>query len=350
MLRKINYKFLFATALSFTILNGIDLPPSFSSLESLTGISTKATAKSSGGRSGGGSFSRPSSSGSRSSGSSSGSRSSGSSSGSSGSSYRSSPRYGGGGNTVIIAPGGGTTYSEGYSDGGGTLVMFLVLGFFGLIALILVASWLLSLGGESTDGAIATSADELENDTVTVSKLQVALLAQTKGLQSELSQLSLNVDTDTPEGLSELLQESALILLRNSESWSHVLASSESIHIDNAEAAFNQLSMKERSKFSAETLTNVRGSIRRKAAVIPGLEEDPGAYIVVTLLVGAANDNPLFEDVRSADALKEALEKVASLPADYLMKFELMWSPQVEEDSLTYEELLTEYTNMVQMA
>ncbi len=36
--------------------------------------------------------------------------------------------------------------------------------------------------------------------------------------------------------------------------------------------------------------------------------------------------------------------------SDYLMMFELIWSPQVETDSLTYDELLTEYTNMAQIA
>jgi uncharacterized membrane protein len=71
---------------------------------------------------------------------------------------------------------------------------------------------------------------------------------------------------------------------------------------------------------------------------------------VVTLLVGTADDQPLFKEVRSPEALKEALETVASVPSDYLMKFELLWSPQVEEDSLTYDELLTEYTDMVQIA
>jgi uncharacterized membrane protein len=158
------------------------------------------------------------------------------------------------------------------------------------------------------------------------------------------------VDTNTPEGLLELLQESALVLLRNPENWSHVSASSESVSIDKAEQIFNQLSLRERSKFSAETLVNVGGSVRRKQAVIPGLQEDPGAYIVVTLLLGTTDDKPLFKEVRSPETLKEALERVASVSPEYLMKFELLWSPQVEEDSLTYDELLTEYTDMVQIA
>jgi uncharacterized membrane protein len=51
-----------------------------------------------------------------------------------------------------------------------------------------------------------------------------------------------------------------------------------------------------------------------------------------------------------SETLKEALEKVASVRPDYLMTFELLWSPQVEADSLTYDELLTEYTDMLQIA
>jgi uncharacterized membrane protein len=348
MLKTLNAKFLFATALSLVLINSIELPKPTSNLATWLNISNEASARSSGGRGGGGGFSRPSNSGG------SRSRPSGSNDGGSGY-YRSNPGYGsGGGNTVIIAPGGGGYYGGGYSTGGGIFPMLLILGMFGLIALFVISNRLQSYRSYSNDSYFAsgltTQNNEQDNDTVTISKLQVALLAQTKGLQSELSQLTLSVNTDTPEGLLELLQESALTLLRNSENWSHALANSQSVYIDKAESIFNQLSLQERSKFSAETLTNVKGAVRQKEAVIPGLEEDPGAYIVVTLLVGTANDKPLFKDVRSIKELKDALEKVASVPANYLMKFELLWSPQVEADSLTYDELLTEYTDMVQIA
>jgi uncharacterized membrane protein len=122
------------------------------------------------------------------------------------------------------------------------------------------------------------------------------------------------------------------------------------VSIEKADSIFNQFSLQERSKFNAETLTNVKGTVKQKEVVVPGLEEDPAAYIVVTLLVGTADDKPLFQEVRSAETLKKALERVASVPPDYLMAFEVLWSPQVEEDSLTYDELLTEYTDMVQIA
>jgi len=343
MLGKINFKFLFATALSFALINGVELQIPNSELGTWVNIGDEAFAKSSGGRGGGGSFRGGSRSG--------GSRSSGSGSNSDGGG---NPGYRSGGNTVIIAPGGGGYYGT----GGGFLPMLLILGLFGIPALGLIAFFLLSNRHQSANyghdlslnnNGFASHNNEQDNDIVTVSKLQVALFAHTKGLQSQLSKLTLEVDTTTPEGLFELLQESALVLLRNPENWSHVLASSETLSIDKADSLFNQLSLQERSNFSSETLTNVKGTIKQQEAVIPGLEEDPAAYIVVTLLVGTADDKPLFKEVRSAEALKAALEKVASVPPEYLFAFEVLWSPQVEEDSLTYDELLTEYTDMVQI-
>jgi uncharacterized membrane protein len=334
MPRKINLKFLFATALSLALINSVEIQTPSDGWGAWVNTSNAALAKSSGGRSGGGSFR-----GSRSGGSqSSGSRSNNSNNNSSG------------GSTVIVAPGGGGYYGGGYSSGFSIFSMLLVLGMFGVIGLLVILYFLRASKGHENGNAFSSESDELDNDLVTVSQVQVALLAQTKGLQSQLSELTRQADTSTPEGLLELLQESALLLLRNPENWSHVLASSQSVSMDKAEQLFNQLSLQKRSNFTAETLTNVGGTIKQKEAVIPGLEEDPAAYIVVTLLVGTAHDQPLFKEVRSPEALKDALEKVASVPSDYLLKFELLWSPQVEEDSLTYDELLTEYTDMVQIA
>ena len=189
---------------------------------------------------------------------------------------------------------------------------------------------------------------ELENDIVTVSKLQVALRSSARSLQSELSELTLEADTETTKGLKELLEASALALLRNSENWTHILGSSQTISSrEEAETVFNRLSIEERSKFSAETLTNVDGKIRQRSLVEPTPDEELAAYIVVTLLIGTADDRPLFAPIDSAQAMQEALKKVASVQSDYLMVFELLWSPQVETDSLTEAELATEYADLV---
>ena len=70
---------------------------------------------------------------------------------------------------------------------------------------------------------------------------------------------------------------------------------------------------------------------------------------MVTLLIGTENDRPLFGDVYSAKELKQALEQIAATPPEYLTVFELLWTPQSETESLTYDELLTEYTKLMQV-
>jgi uncharacterized membrane protein len=190
--------------------------------------------------------------------------------------------------------------------------------------------------------------NELDNDIVTVSKLQVALQSSALSLQSELSELTLEADTETTQGLRKLLEEAALVLLRNADNWTHVLGSSQTIdRREEAETVFNRLSIEERSKFSAETLTNVDGKIRQKEVVESDRNQGTTAYIVVTLLIGTADDRPLFGQIDSAQAMQEALKNVAAMRSDYLMVFELLWSPQVETDTLTEAELATEYADLV---
>ncbi|WP_242040634.1 DUF1517 domain-containing protein [Coleofasciculus sp. FACHB-1120] len=192
--------------------------------------------------------------------------------------------------------------------------------------------------------------NELENDIVTISQLQIALTAQAGAIQSKLSQLSLTANTQTQEGLMQLLKASVQALLENSESWTHILGSSQTVSSrEEAETVFNKLSLQERSKFTAETLSNVDGKISQQQVELDPDEELP-AYIVVTLLIGTADDQPLFKNLTSAQDVKQALEKVTAISLDYLMVFELLWSPQTETDALTQEELLSEYRDLVAIA
>ncbi len=316
-----DFKLFCTTVASYGLLSSLSLP-----IVSLQGnaldFTNAAYAKSSGGRSSGGSFR---SSPSRSSGSSSNPNNSGG--------------YSGGG----YVPYGGSSYGYGYGANpigglGLLLVMLLLVGGGGFLIWMLISARK-GLGPKS----------ELENDKVTVSKLQVALLAEGRALQPQLSEIVQNADTETSEGLQRELQEVVLALLRMPENWSHVSASSQTVKTrEEAETLFNQASIAERSNFSVETLTNVGGKVTTKTFT-PDLDEDPASYIVVTLIVGTADDKPLFKDVRTTQALKETLEKLASINADYLMVFELLWSPQDETDRLTYDELLTEYSTMMQI-
>lgn len=324
MLKKFNKsdrdRLIWATAFSLVLFPVGEIV--FDSSSRFIGLETisSAYAKRSGGRSGGGSFR---SSGSR---SSSSSRSSNSNSGSTSHHYYHHTTYGGG------------YYSYGSTSSAITWAIFWII--LTLFALVLVAVLLSRMTQQNS----SKREREIDNKIVTISQIQVALLAQARSIQSQLSTISLSIDPNTSEGLSQLLQESTLALLRSPENWQYVLSSSQKCDRDRAETIFNQLSIQQRSKFSSETLINVAG---RRSKQEPVNSSDAAEYIVVTLLIGTAHDKPLFDTVRTTEALRQALETVAAIDPEYLLKFELLWTPQAETDSMTYAELLSEYADMV---
>lgn len=190
---------------------------------------------------------------------------------------------------------------------------------------------------------------ELTNDIVTVSRLQIALRSRAKRLQAKFSDIALRANTATAEGLFELLQETANILLENADFWTHVVARSQTVDSrEEAEASFNQFSMQERRKFSAETLTNVNGVVSQQSSDLPH-GENP-AYIVVTLLLGTADDDPLFNEIYSTSLLRDVLENIMVLRPRVLLVFELLWTPQDPADSLTEADLTSDYADLVAIA
>ncbi len=346
-------KLYITTVAAIATINTNETPQIPNISQSWLTVQTEAQARSSGGRSGGGSFSRGSSrssgrSSSRSSSSSSRSRSRSRSDNNSPSySHDNSPGYYNHNSRNYSSS--GTYYNSSGGEWVGLLVALVFFGLAGLILFAIIYSALKSaLSGNNNDSVAAAYNRERDNNIVTISKLQIALLASATDVQWGLTELSLTADPSTEEGLKYLLQESILILLRNSEYWTHHVHSSQKIHIDTAEAKFDSLSLEERSKLSSETLSNIEGTIRQKAVISP--DDESAMYIVVTLLVGTAHDKPLFKDIRTPDDLTAALNKLGSMPSDYLFKFELIWSPQTQDDSLTYDEFITEYSKMIELA
>lgn len=336
--RKSKLQLLCTAIVSFLVVNTVDIHLTPTSNQVTLNIGQEAQAKRGGGRSGGGSFR---SSPSRSSSLSGSSRSS--------ESDYSDRTYSSGSNVYVVS-GGPSVY---YYSPMPLIVLVIILG---ILAFALVSAIRSSINSTNSANHAISSANnvignsEIDNNIVTVSKIQVGLLATARAIQTQLSEYSLNTDTETPEELAQLLQEAALALLRTESNWTHVSASSKTVrNREEAQAIFSQLSIEERSKFSAETLTNVNGKVRQIQDNFKH-DNEPGSYIVVTLLIGTENDRPLFGNVYSAKELKQALERIAATPPEYLTVFELLWTPQSETESLTEDELLTEYTKLMQIA
>ncbi|MDX2229814.1 MAG: DUF1517 domain-containing protein [Leptolyngbyaceae cyanobacterium bins.349] len=192
--------------------------------------------------------------------------------------------------------------------------------------------------------------DDLTNNIVTVSLLQVALRAEARRMQVTLNEFAETADTTTSDGLFELLQQSSRLLLDYSRYWTHVFATSQTVNsIEEAEALYNRLLNQERSKFNVETLSNVNGQVRRQPAIARGNPEQP-AYIVVTLLMGTADDQPLFDEIYSASMLRDTLDNIRFMQPRYLLILETLWTPQDPNDSLTEAELAADYENLSAIA
>ncbi|CAI5464804.1 unnamed protein product [Closterium sp. Yama58-4] len=229
----------------------------------------------------------------------------------------------------------GPTFSISLGGGGG------VFGFLFLaIAVYFIA--------QTVMGFLADSAEEevwAETQRSSVVRLQVGLLGTARKLQRDLDQMASRADTGSQEGLHSILQETVLALLRNPDYCIYGFSSSETANDSyGGEAAFNRLSMGERSKFKEETLVNV-GDVRKRSEREPSEQRMNSEYIVVTILA-ATEGTFVLPEVKSNADLREALTVLGSIPADELQAVEVLWTPQNEEDTLTTRDMLEDYPSL----
>ncbi|KAF3884291.1 MULTISPECIES: DUF1517 domain-containing protein [Nostocales] len=262
-------------------------------------------------------------------------------------------------------PGGGYYAPYPYGGGGGFGFPFLIpfFGFggglgtlFSVFIFIAIANFFVQtfrrVGGGSGETEVGS------NPNVSVTRLQVGLLASARGLQNELNYIAETADTNSPEGRAEILQEASLALLRHPEYWVYAGSGTQQARLNAAESQFNRLSIAERSKFSEETLTNVNNQLKaatpKDALPAAGGEldnptkliaEGPGEYIIVTLLAATLGKFQLPE-VNSPDDLRQALRVMGSIPGEQLLAMEVLWTPQASGDTLTSDDILAEYPDL----
>ncbi|WP_341732036.1 DUF1517 domain-containing protein [Microcoleus sp. EPA2] len=263
------------------------------------------------------------------------------------------------------APSGGGYYPGGGFGGGFGFPFLLPFfgfgggfgGLFSILIFISIANFLV----QSFRRAGGTGEEELGYSTptnVSVARLQVGLLADARGLQSELDSLAKTADTDTATGRAQVLQESTLALLRHPEYWVYAGAESQQTRLEAAEAKFNQFSLAERSKFTEETLSNFNNLLRESGSnnVLPSVKENgvlvagdlsqaPGEYIVVTLIVGTLGKLQL-PVVKNSEDLRMALRQIGGVSSEQLLAVEVLWTPQANGDTLTADDMLAGYPDL----
>ncbi|MEM9804726.1 MAG: DUF1517 domain-containing protein [Cyanobacteria bacterium P01_D01_bin.56] len=240
-------------------------------------------------------------------------------------------------------PGGGFGFPFmlplfGFGGGGG---LFSLLIFFA-IASFLVRSFRASGLGDGEMGEVYSA-----NPTVSVARLQVGLLAKARHLQDDLNQLATSADTSSSAGLTKVLQESTLSLLRHPEYWAYADTETVNTKLASAEVEFNRLALMERSKFSREAVSNVNNQLSSSntTAALPDSNQEPGEYIVATLIV-ATQGKLALPSVKSEQTVKDALNQIGAISSDALMAVEVLWTPQASGEILTSDEVIAQYPNL----
>ncbi|MEN9224365.1 MAG: DUF1517 domain-containing protein [Thermostichus sp. HHBFW_bins_43] len=223
-------------------------------------------------------------------------------------------------------------------------------GLFTLLLLIGAGSFLVRTLRSVTDSEDGDGSTGIRDPQVTVAQVKVGLLASARQLQKEINTLALESDTQSPEGLSQLLQNVSLSLMRYSDYWVYGHAEAGKLPLSRAESLFYQASLQERSKFSIESLSNRNNRLQQAPrAALEGSADvlkEMGEYLVVTLLVAYRGGSGTLPVVHSVAELRQCLMQLASIPAERVVALEVLWTPQLEGDTLSADALLTEYPEL----
>jgi uncharacterized membrane protein len=252
--------------------------------------------------------------------------------------------------------GGYGGYGGGYYGGGGLGFPFVVPifgfggGLLGLLVLMAVVGLMLNALRGAAPGIEGGGRDALEgavDGPVAIAELQVGLLASARELQADLRRLAATADTGSSAGLQRVLQETCLALLRNPELWVYANGEVGQVPFASAEATFNRLSVRERSKLERELTTNVAG-VRSGGSSIglqPGASDATSDYIAVTLLIASRRALSL-RGTDTAEALRETLQQLGGIGADQLLALEVIWQPEGVGEVLSADQLLTAYPQL----
>ena len=243
----------------------------------------------------------------------------------------------GGGSSFFFFPSPWMFFGGGM--GGGGLLSLLVVG--ALASVALQAFQRFQDGGQTFGSS---------SSTVSVSKVQVGLLADAKSLQADLNRIATSANTSSSAGLAQILQETTLSLMRHPEYWVYGGGETKQSSMLAAESEFNRMALSERSKFLGESVSNVAGQIqsgdRAIAVATPGvLTEQSSEYIVVTLLVGAEGKLDIPE-INDAVDLRRALSMLGSVGSERLLSLEVLWQPGLIGGVLTSDDMIEYYPKL----
>lgn len=195
--------------------------------------------------------------------------------------------------------------------------------------------------------------DSKTSATTTVASMTVALGVsdRERSILGDLNRLSQRVDTSTRAGVSSLISEVALSLLRHEPSIVSAVSYSKRFRKESeATQKFNAISIQERAKYDEETLNKFGKDVDMEydAPSSSIIEDDKtvSTMAIVTLNVNVEGNLKLPEP-RSRASLKSCLSSIAAGVMDEsgLLGGEVLWSPE-GDDTLTVQEVYAKYPDL----
>mmetsp|Transcript_32416 Transcript_32416/g.49296 ORF Transcript_32416/g.49296 Transcript_32416/m.49296 type:complete len:446 (-) Transcript_32416:112-1449(-) len=275
------------------------------------------------------------------------------------------PSYGGYGYSPFISPFSPFMQPRFYGGPGAVTVFrgpnFFDLLFFGGIMLAVsqvfrsTESLASSSSGVFSDWSSPTSSTALGSGTSLV-QISVALEVPDRddrnSILSVLNRLSHTARTDSRVGIQNLSSQVALELLRRRSSI--VSANAFNQHFrdrNNALREFQNRSVKERSKFERETVSQY-GGVDYGASSSPSLPSREGdgkaTMAVVTLILAIDGDSTKLNRIGSISDVDQALRQIASDSKvdDCLQSAEILWTPEDRSETLSVRDVIADYPEL----
>jgi len=185
-----------------------------------------------------------------------------------------------------------------------------------------------------------------------VSVVRVAIDARARRfVQESLAKLARESDTATPGGLADLLSSASRALVASRLAWSYCsvehlgplpAAEARSKHTHRAQDA--------RARFQTELVRAADGTTRTAEASGLVAREHEGDGVVVVTMVIATHAKLRAASPTRPDEIEQLLTQLSALPASELLALEIVWSPAVEADRMSSDELEALYPELTRLA
>lgn len=252
--------------------------------------------------------------------------------------------YGGGGYIPIpVGPGYGYGYGLGGGSGfglGGVVVFALIIG--GVVYFMRRGMG----GGKGLLGGAPGS-------TAQAVSVQV-LLTEGDEVKAALQQVAQNGDPDTNEGLSRMMTEAALVLLRHPDRWTYGDVQRAQGTAAAADSTVGSWATQARAAFTEQTTSNYQNKDPKTGYTHRGdytsQHETGDLYLAVTLAVAAVT-LPGMPPAGATDAaeVRAALAAISGVGPGDLIRAEVVWSPDAEGEFLSEDEAIQKYPGLTKL-